>query len=166
MDDFSFPTIAVEHDSSLCQLPFPHFAASPLWFLPSATDSEKTAHERHTPAEESSKIANLSKKDPESDEHGSPRVADEEKMDLLWEDFNEELSCSLKRRIEKEWRVDAASDASATASESDAERNGMVELRCMRTARLIHHRRPSLLLLLKVLKKLFLIQKTTSSTST
>ncbi|CAL9098985.1 unnamed protein product [Musa textilis] len=146
MDDFSFPTITADQDS-LRQLPFPHFAASPLWFLSSVVDSRKSS----SSAGEASLDAEMTRGDLEADSAGGR--LDEEKMDMLWEDFNEELarvSCDRKRM---------AKEGSSSASEQH----------CMRASKdaksggLIHRRSPSLILMVKVLKKLFLIQRVVSS---
>ncbi|WOL02358.1 hypothetical protein Cni_G11077 [Canna indica] len=117
MEEFSFPAIAVDP----CSLPFPHFAASPLWFqMQPKARSEEAAK------------------------------TDEERMDLLWESFNEEL-----RRLSYEHKREKSLVASVAAelcclralSESDGSRRSIV-----------HRRRPSVVLILKVLKKLFLFQ--------
>ncbi|KAJ8478565.1 hypothetical protein OPV22_022292 [Ensete ventricosum] len=148
MDDFSFPTITVGQDS-LRQLPFPHFAASPLWFLPSVVDRRKSS----SSAGEASPDADMTRGgDLEAD--GAGGRLDEEKMDMLWEDFNEELarvSCDRKR-MAKEGSSSATEQHCAEALK-DAKSGGG----------LIHRRTPSLILMVKVLKKLFLIQRAVSS---
>ncbi|KAG1331169.1 hypothetical protein COCNU_02G011370 [Cocos nucifera] len=167
MDEFSFPTIPVEQEP-LCQLPFP------LWFVSSIASQETDHHHRRSfsSPEEAAKIADaleLASSALRLD-GGDRFLSDEERMDMLWEDFNEEL-----RRMSCDRKVDAANgDASSnsssmTGSETDSRRHGMVDLPCIqafgasKSGSIIHHRRPSLLLMLKVLKKLFLIQKTGSS---
>lgn len=77
MDDFSFPTIQTNQELS-----FPHFAMSPIWYRRSFSSTEEVA--------DALKVL-------------SPTMSDnEEKMDMLWEDFNEELllaSGELKKKI-------------------------------------------------------------------
>ncbi|XP_008799060.1 uncharacterized protein LOC103713813 [Phoenix dactylifera] len=151
MDEFSFPAVPVEQEP-LRQLPFP------LWFMSSAAN-QKSDHHHHrrsfSSSEEAAEIADaLAMASPALSEDGGDRfLTDEERMDMLWEDFNEELrrmSCDRKRDAAN---GEASSNSSLTnGSETDS-----------RSGRIIHHTRPSLLLMLKVLKKLFLIQKAGSS---
>ncbi|KAG1369962.1 putative Glutamate-1-semialdehyde 2,1-aminomutase 1 [Cocos nucifera] len=159
MDDFSFPTVPASQEP-LCQVPFP------LWFVSSIAD-QKTVHHRRrsfSSAEEAAKIADaLETASPAISEGGRYHfLDDEERMDMLWEDFNEELcrpSCDHRRGPVN----------GEVSSDSTSSRHGRMDRHCVRssakskTGSIIHHRRPSLLLMLKVLKKLFLIQKTSSS---
>lgn len=95
-----------------------------------------------------------------SEDGGGQFLNDEERMDMLWEDFNEEL-CRMSGD-QRRWAANGdASSASATGSKTDSSRHGKAG--ASKSGSIIHHRRPSLLLMLKVLKKLFLIQKTSSS---
>ncbi|CAL9179333.1 unnamed protein product [Musa hybrid cultivar] len=148
MDEFSFPTISVDQDS-LCSLPFPHCAASPLWFLPSSdaerkisSDGPRSFFSAEGEEEEASKVAGA--------------AALEDSMDMLWEDFNEELRRSFCERDR----------------EAEVPDYGMAELRCLqalsesKSGSLIHRRQSSLILILKVLKKLFLTHRNTSSRRT
>lgn len=87
----------------------------------------------------------------------------EEKMDMLWEDFNEELQrvCSLKDKKTKE----AAAVAPVKLSnDPSAARVKMVELYCMQATEsgMIRDKRSSkaALLVMKFLKKLFSITTT------
>ncbi|URD92051.1 hypothetical protein MUK42_00664 [Musa troglodytarum] len=134
MDEFSFPTIAVDTDS-LCRFPFPHFAASPLRLVPSG---EKTAA-RGRPRSFSSAE--------EAPRTVGRRPGAEERMDVLWEDFNQE---ELLRR--------------------SPFRGDNVEFCCLRvlnekkSGRVGRRRRGSLTFsMLKALKKLFSIPKASSS---
>ncbi|KAJ8479106.1 hypothetical protein OPV22_022833 [Ensete ventricosum] len=148
MDEFSFPAIAVDQDP-LCSLPFPHFAASPLWFPPSSDAERKISGDgprgffsAEEEEEEASKVAGA--------------AALEDSMDMLWEDFNEELRRSFSER----------------GREAKVPDDGTVELRCLqalsesKSGSLIHRRRSSLILILNVLKKLFLIHRDGSSRRT
>ncbi|XP_010912579.1 uncharacterized protein [Elaeis guineensis] len=162
MDEFSFPTIPVEQEP-LCQLPFP------LWFVSSIADQETDHHHRRSfsSPEEAAKMADALElaSSALSLDDKDQFLNDEERMDMLWEDFNEEL-----RRMSCDRKMDAANgEASSNSSSTDSRRHGMVDLPCIQafgastSSSIIHHRRPSWLLMLKVLKKLFLIQKTGSS---
>lgn len=160
MDDFSFPTVPVSQEP-LCQVPFP------LWFVSSMADQKSIHHRRRSfsSAEEAAKIADALEMvaSPALSEGGRYQfLNDEERMDMLWEDFNEEL-CRLScdhRRVPVNGEM---------SSDPTSSRHGTMNRHCVRssaeskTGSIIHHRRPSLLLMLKVLKKLFLIQKTSSS---
>ncbi|XP_020106866.1 uncharacterized protein LOC109723067 [Ananas comosus] len=156
MDDFSFPTIQTDQDS-LPRLPFPHYAASPVWFTSSPTADN--------PVRRSCSFKEEAKRDPEPDTNNlavcsSGRlIVDEEKMDMLWEDFNEELI-----RVSRE--MGSEKDSKANSDESVATTVDRCEWSASKSGSIIHHRRPSLLLILKVLKKLFLIQKASSARNT
>lgn len=162
MDEFSFPTVPVEQDP-LSQLPFP------LWFVSS------TAHHRRrsfSSAEEAAEIANALKMASSalSEDGGDRFLNDENRMDMLWEDFNEELRRMSSDRKSRAANGEASSNSSSmTGSETDSRRHGLADLPgihaldASKSGSLIHHRRPTLLLMLKVLKKLFLIQKSSSS---
>ncbi|XP_042471879.1 uncharacterized protein LOC122054113 [Zingiber officinale] len=131
MDDFSFPTVAVDEDPLA---PFPHFAPSPFFcFLSSAGDQQ--------PFEDAE--ATMKKTNPKVDSaESSRRFVDEERMDMLWEDFNDETSRKLSN----------SSSSSIRSCKSEQQRGS-----------LIHRRRPSLIVMVKVLKKLLLIQKAAAS---
>jgi hypothetical protein len=84
MEEFSFPIIASNQD-----LPFPHFASSPLWFFSPTQDKnpKNTAMNAASTAPQGVEIKKL----------------DEDKMDMLWEDFNEEgipaVKCDLDKKL-------------------------------------------------------------------
>ncbi|KAJ3671548.1 hypothetical protein LUZ60_007627 [Juncus effusus] len=132
MDDFSFPTNTQDQDSQFYHLPFPHFTTSPLWFIPSVAPLEKSAYYFHRRS--LSDPEKYKKKIKEVDQD----VVDDEKMDMLWENFNEELLIgSNKLSIHK--------------------KNGQ---------QLVHHRRPSLIFFIEIMKKLFLIGNRASNKRT
>lgn len=125
MEDFSFPS--VEHqgpDSHLHHLPFPHFTTSPLWYLPSVAPLEKSPPSRFH------RSLSGSGKDSKKMKNAENCATDEEKMDMLWENFNEELA-----------RASHESDIEPT--------NGP----------LVHHRNPSFILFIKVIRKLLFLHK-------
>lgn len=164
MDDFSFPTVPASQEP-LCQVPFP------LWFVSSIADQKKTFHHRRrsfSSSEEVAKIADaLGMASPAHSEGGRHQfLDDEERMDLLWEDFNEELCCRLSCDHRRGPPVNGkviSGFASMSGSKMDSSRHQVHSPAASKAGSIIHHRRPSLLLMLKVLKKLFSIQKTSSS---
>ncbi|KAJ0969453.1 hypothetical protein J5N97_022330 [Dioscorea zingiberensis] len=140
MEDFSFPAITTDDDRHV------PFTGSPPWFSPSSAFTHKQTHRKSF----SGGCTNSLKKDlkvvcssPTISEEGGSLY--EERMDMLWEDFNEELHCINP------------------CTERIREHNSPAELR---PDRALHRRRPSLLLMLKVLRKLFLIQRTQSARRT
>uniref|UniRef100_A0A0A9DSE2 Uncharacterized protein n=1 Tax=Arundo donax TaxID=35708 RepID=A0A0A9DSE2_ARUDO len=140
MDDFTFPTL---HAGGQCkQLPaeFPHQlglgGSPPPWFTAIVAA-------------------------------GSGGGEEEDKMDMLWEDFNEELAsapplCPLSHLIDK--RGLAMSTEEAWLDDDDLVVAGDPEKRVGRLlrahdGRVVRRRRWSLLLMFRLLKKLFLIKK-------
>lgn len=156
MDDFSFPAVQTDADSA-CDLPFPHFAASPLWFLSSVSDDKATYRRSFSSAEEAAKVAdNALSVSALSDDEGARKqlVSKEEKMDMLWEDFNDELY-----RVSCEWKKKDGKGKSSSVRASD-QAFGMMP----KDGRsLLPRKRPSLVVMLKVLKKMFLVQKKRTS---
>ncbi|KAF0888156.1 hypothetical protein E2562_010848 [Oryza meyeriana var. granulata] len=162
MEEFTFLCVPLEQCNGVKKPPFPpHFASPPPWFGAGAGGVDAVAydHRRSFSAAENDEKGNGWHY--HYDGHGSARFAGEEtKMDMLWEDFNEELSraagpppCPLS----KEWTKEAwlAGDgtpemrrhAAATAA------SGSV----------IRRRRLSLLMMLKLLKKLILAHKSNAA---
>ncbi|KAJ8501117.1 hypothetical protein OPV22_011669 [Ensete ventricosum] len=131
MDEFSFPTIAVDTDS-LRRFPFPHFAASPLRFLPSDEKTAACGWRRSFSSLEEGPRTVVGRRPPGA----------EERMDVLWEDFNQE---ELLRR-------------------SPCRRDN-VKFCCLRVLneKKSGRGRGSLTSMLKALKKLFLIPRASSS---
>ncbi|WVZ53708.1 hypothetical protein U9M48_004613 [Paspalum notatum var. saurae] len=96
---------------------------------------------------------------------GGEEEEEEEKMDMLWEDFNEELAsvpplCPLSPLINK--------GGLAMKEEDMIDGNGMIVVDLEKFAKHIHpqdgrvvrRRRWSMALMLRLLKKLFLVKKT------
>lgn len=154
MDDFSFPAIQTDQDSA-CNLPFPHFASSPLWFLSCESDAKPLAYRRSFSSVTGAvKVADALNVSALSDDEGGrgKLVSNEEKMDMLWEDFNEDLyrfSCELKDSKGKPGLI-------ARGSSMDF---------CVlkRASSLLPRRKPGLAMMLKMLKKMFLIQQNGSA---
>uniref|UniRef100_A0ACD5W7X8 Uncharacterized protein n=1 Tax=Avena sativa TaxID=4498 RepID=A0ACD5W7X8_AVESA len=137
MDEFTFPTVP---GGGQCKLaPFP-----PPWFL-----------------------AALSEDDDEDDSGGSAWGGDDERMDMLWEDFNEELArappvCPLSpftkgggglmtmTMMKAGWLDDGdGGEGYGGVAEKGKRGRHMV----------VRRRRWSLLVMLRLLKKLFLVKK-------
>lgn len=155
MEDFSFPAVQTDHDSA-CNLPFPHFAASPLWFLSSVSNEKATCRKSFSSVEEATKVADTLGVSSLSDDEDARRqlVSKEEKMDMLWEDFNDELY-----RVSCEWKKKDGKGKSSSVRVSD-QAFGMMP----KDGRsLLPRKRPSLVVMLKVLKKMFLVQKKRTS---
>ncbi|KAJ7973943.1 Glutamate-1-semialdehyde 2,1-aminomutase 1 [Quillaja saponaria] len=153
-EEFSFPAIG---ETNPCSIDSP-----PLWNLSPA--ASPNSYHIETEKEEARKYSSDSKEDKEdcfaqklnkyNQRHSFSCVEnslkglggddEEDKMDLLWEDFNEELSSTT---------------GSATTSSRD-----MVELGCVQALTMsktsgagFSNRKPAGMVILKVLKKLFLL---------
>ncbi|XP_010256350.1 PREDICTED: uncharacterized protein LOC104596769 [Nelumbo nucifera] len=169
-DDFSFPTIAE---------PVPRFMGSPsLWkassrVLPEpclgdsgggggdreeAEDCTGLKQDEHCRRKSFSSIESVVRRA----DAGYLSEDDEERMDMLWEDFNDEL-----KRISSMGKTEAKSRLSkfAGSSESDSDAQGeMVEMYCVQAPKMsktsnaiLSSRRSSLLVLMKVFRKMFLL---------
>ena len=187
MDDFTFPTTAAaaEHAEPLFLhhhhrlLPFPHFASSPLWF-PSdgvavtpvvAVVSRRTVDgmEEQEPTSSDSAAGRRSKgeRGGEADEGVVVRAAGadgEDKMDMLWENFNEELrragSCSKTAAC----GLDELSDTESEAGERGRGCAPMLRASSRAGATGQYYRRSgSWVLLMRIFKRLFVVEKTTIS---
>ncbi|XP_058091166.1 uncharacterized protein LOC131237433 [Magnolia sinica] len=84
---------------------------------------------------------------------------EEEKMDMLWEDFNinDELRRACLDRKEANCSKGVFLDPSI-CPESNADRAEMAEFCCVKALKMSKSSRPGLFVMLKVLKKLFLLQ--------
>lgn len=186
-DDFTFPTVA--DSNSLYNLHFPGFSPS-LWCVSSRVSDgsfhgdkkelqgeaeiilNQKAHQRRSlsSVEDRKRIDNLTR-DLESPQESHVNcngiddgrfVGDEEKMDMLWENFNDELH---HPSLDKEGteRPKGAFSHAAIGYESDTEAAEVAELCCVqalkmsKSSSMLPHRRPGFLVILKALKKLFLI---------
>ncbi|KAF0893141.1 hypothetical protein E2562_023175 [Oryza meyeriana var. granulata] len=111
---------------------------------------------------------------------GGGGADEEEKMDLLWENFNEELQQALHQRVGSCRRADARAAAGAAGMElspesSDAESESAAALRghfgcapmmLRPSSRAGGYRRTtSWVLLMKIFRRLFVIEKTIASAS-
>ncbi|KAH0454032.1 hypothetical protein IEQ34_018356 [Dendrobium chrysotoxum] len=148
MEEFSFPEVSVEQNSHH-QLSFPHFASSPLWFQSSTSYHKFTALDHHDQRRRSFSSLDLRCLDKKS----STEVKDEERMDMLWEDLNEELH-QIPHKGRSGRRVGL--DGSGNSTKLDGKRHGAGDIFCSKS---VPNRRPGLMIILKVLKTLLLIQK-------
>uniref|UniRef100_A0ACD5UY62 Uncharacterized protein n=1 Tax=Avena sativa TaxID=4498 RepID=A0ACD5UY62_AVESA len=167
------------------RLPFPHFASSPLWFpdagvhvapTPAATVSRGTVDDDMEEQEATSSDAGRRSAaergrggggEEDDDEavdvlRGSGAVLGEEKMDMLWENFNEELE-ALRRA--GSYSKAAESD---TESEAEEERGRgcapvlRASSRAGGTGRYYRRTGGSWVLLMRIFKRLFVVEKTVS----
>ncbi|XP_008810915.2 uncharacterized protein LOC103722219 [Phoenix dactylifera] len=174
MDDFSFPTIAADQDS-FCQLPFPSITTSSLWFLSPDTKTTNLRRSFSMAEGAASNITNTFKRNhrpnsPSFSDCGDTSIDYQERMDMLWEGFNDELYQASHNR--KEGIVEKNLKGSAAAAKgllTEKEQHGAVELCWLpalgvsKSRRVLHHKKLSLGEMLRVLKKLFVVQKTHSS---
>ncbi|KQJ91985.1 uncharacterized protein LOC104584761 [Brachypodium distachyon] len=163
-EEFTFPscTQPEQRGGASKSLAFPQFASPPPWFFVSVPGADEDRHRRcFSAVEKPTKVTN--KDDGYYYIHGgggSERFAmaeEQHKMDMLWEDFNEELArapppCPLS----KEW----ASEAWLPGDEARAATRHAVVV--PGSGGVVRRRRLSLLVMLKLLRKLFLARKSTS----
>ncbi|WOL18776.1 hypothetical protein Cni_G27573 [Canna indica] len=191
MEDFSFPTIITDHDPAIFRLPFPTTSAASLWYVHSP--EADTAHLRRSFSEGGANIATTCRRalrpsSPAALSDCGSALEYEERMDMLWEDFNEELfrasldgdlrggaapaeRRSRRRSVGMEAMAAAAAERPACTSlaeEKELQRGGSaaVELRLVpvlgvaTSGPLRQRRKPGLVVMLRMLKKLFVVQKT------
>ncbi|KAL6652917.1 hypothetical protein ACP70R_011842 [Stipagrostis hirtigluma subsp. patula] len=160
--DFTFPATAAATSAPpepggppACHLPFPKFA-SPVWLPPSpaaADDDAMASEEERPPREETAVVEAVG--GGEAAAAGGEQTKEEDTMDLLWEDFNEEL---------------AALGPSPEESDAESEPPGRSSsLGCApvlrpsaRAGGAGHYRRRagSWVLLMRIFRRLFVIDKT------
>ncbi|XP_010911391.1 uncharacterized protein [Elaeis guineensis] len=174
MDDFSFPTIATDQDS-FCEFPFPSITTSSLWFLSPETKTTNLRRSFSVAEGAATDITNTVKRNhrpnsPSFSDYSDTFIDYQERMDMLWEDFNEELCQASDDRkegiVEKNLKGSAAT---AKGLLTEKEKHGAIELCWLpvlgvsKSGRVLHHKGLSLVEKLRVLKKLFVVQKTHSS---
>ncbi|KAJ9171030.1 hypothetical protein P3X46_019083 [Hevea brasiliensis] len=139
-EDFSFPKITN---------PLPHFAISPsLWRVSSIVypDDER----------EAAGFAGKSLSSLESEVLANK----EEKMDMLWEDFNEEL-----QRVSSLGKNKQLSESPSSSPSSSTRDHQELQLYCVQAVTMskpgsvYQPKKQSLVMVVKVLKKIFLLQK-------
>lgn len=190
MDDFTFPATAAaaEHAEPLFLhhhhrlLPFPHFASSPLWFPGDAVAvtpvvdvvSRRTVDgmEEQEPTSSDSAAGRRSKgeRGGEADEGVVVRAAGadgEDKMDMLWENFNEELKALRRAGSCSKTAACGLDELSDTESEAGERGRGCAPMlrassRAGGTGQ-YYRRSGSWVLLMRIFKRLFVVEKTTIS---
>uniref|UniRef100_A0A0D9XXI1 Uncharacterized protein n=1 Tax=Leersia perrieri TaxID=77586 RepID=A0A0D9XXI1_9ORYZ len=175
MEEFTFPCIPPEQCNGVKKPSFssssPQFATPPPWFGAGGDHrrSFSAVENRNGDGDDTARGGGWQWHYCYYDGNGghcSARFAgggggEEAKMDMLWEDFNEELSRAAAAPpcpLSKEWTKEAwlAGD-------------GTPELRCRATpaaansGSVVRRRRLSLLMMLKLLKKLFLAHKSNAA---
>ncbi|KAM0855669.1 hypothetical protein ACQ4PT_049611 [Festuca glaucescens] len=166
MEDFTFPATAAaaEPADTLClhhhhhrRLPFPHFASSPLWF------PDAGVRVAPTPVAAKEEEKKMTTKWLTYCGAG----AGEEKMDMLWENFNEELE-ALRRA--GSYSKAAACELSDTESEAAERGRGYAPMlrassRAGGTGQYYRRTGGSWVLLMRIFKRLFVVEKTVSAAS-
>ncbi|XP_009387418.3 uncharacterized protein LOC103974339 [Musa acuminata AAA Group] len=157
MDEFSFPTIVTEHEL-IPDLPFPSLAATSLWFHSPEADSSQL---RRSFSEGGAHIATTCRR---ALRPSSPAVlsdygcsGEEERMDMLWEDFNEEFYRAGDPRGAA-GRRSMGMDVLAGEGGLLAKKELRLEVSKSRPLR----RKPAIVVMLRMLKKMFIAQKTHS----
>ncbi|KAJ4964645.1 hypothetical protein NE237_016494 [Protea cynaroides] len=154
-DDFSFPTISES---------IPRFVASPsLWNVSYEVFSDSSYGTRGEKEEEK----HGRKKFPMSDRdiiklaNEDMSKDDEEKMDMLWENFNDELRrvSSLRKNKEDAGRLRKGGDWDSGMSEEKAELYCVKALKMSKTSShgIFSPKKPRLFTMVKVVKKLLLL---------
>ncbi|WOK94594.1 hypothetical protein Cni_G03299 [Canna indica] len=176
MEEFSFPTvIARSHDD---HLPFPKLTSTnSLWFHSPEADS---SHLRRSFSQAGATVATPCRRAAAIRRPTSPTVLsdcggdnDAERMDMLWEDFNDEINrfaldhgdrgATPKGSRRRSMGMDTLAAEAGLRAENElhGEPVGMPALAVSKSGPL--RRKPGLAEMLRMLKKMFLVQKTHSS---
>ncbi|PWZ29936.1 hypothetical protein Zm00014a_031800 [Zea mays] len=152
MEEFAFPSFPLEQ----CNANF-SASASPWLLVPGGVVGTAAVHEHDHRRSVSAVEQQAAGGDQQQlgGRHGSARFAVEDKMDMLWEDFNEELAraaqpCPLTRGTPS-W-----------AAAREPWLDGALETR---KHAVVRRRRMGLLMMLRLLKKLFLAHKSGAAPS-
>ncbi|XP_043712962.1 uncharacterized protein LOC122661582 [Telopea speciosissima] len=146
-DDFSFPTITD---------PIPCFVGSPpLWNVSYEVFSGSSYGNRGDRSDEE-----LQRRKSFPMAERDMKLEDEERMDMLWENFNDELLPSLdknkeERRFQKGGKLD--SGLAGDKAELYCVKTWKMSKPSNSTTAMLSPKKPSLLTLMKVMKKLFLL---------
>ncbi|KAG8093442.1 hypothetical protein GUJ93_ZPchr0012g20229 [Zizania palustris] len=173
MEDFTFPSVALEKYCNGKKPPFPHFASPPPWFGTGGVDAAARDHRRSFSAVEQGDGEDTRRGchyySYEYARHGSARFAGEEsKMDVLWEDFNEELTRAAAPPcpLSKEWTKEAWLAGDGTPAAAAEMLRHAAAAAAAASGSVVRRRRLSLLMMLKLLKKLFLAHKSNAASRT
>ncbi|KAL6642346.1 hypothetical protein ACP70R_020527 [Stipagrostis hirtigluma subsp. patula] len=165
MEEFTFPSIPLDQCNAK-KLPFPHFASPSPWLVVPGGVVDMAVHEHDH-------RRSISAVEPQAGwgdhypvagagyhHHGSARFAVEDKMDMLWEDFNEELAraappCPLTSKGTS-WAAKESWLAGVDEGGAEARKHA---------GAVVRRRRMGLLTMLRLLKKLFLAHKSSGASS-
>ncbi|CAD6268130.1 unnamed protein product [Miscanthus lutarioriparius] len=173
MEEFTFPSSPLEQYNAK-KVPFPHFASASPWLVVPGGVVDTAVHDhdhrRSFSAVEPQEAAGSDYHHQHQQQlggydhhrHGSARFAVEDKMDMLWEDFNEELA-----RAAQPCPLTKGTPSWATAKESWLDGDGYGYEGAFETRKhaVIRRRRMGLLMMLRLLKKLFLAHKSGAAPS-
>lgn len=173
MEEFTFPSVAPERCNAGKKPPFsPHFATPPPWFGGGVVvDAVVYDHRRSFSAVEKGEEEDTVRGgwyycyDDGGCGNVSARFAGGEEtktMDMLWEDFNEELSRAAAAPpcpLSKEWTNEAWLAGDGTPEM----RRHAAAAAAVASGSVVRRRRLSLLMMLKLLKKLFLAHKSNAA---
>ncbi|KAJ1265110.1 hypothetical protein BS78_08G053700 [Paspalum vaginatum] len=162
MEEFTFPSFPLEQCNAK-NAPFPHFASPSPWLVVPGGVVDTASHEHDHRRTFSAVEQQAAGSDHHHHRHGSARFAVEDKMDMLWEDFNEELA-----RAEQPCLVTKGTPSWAAAKESWLAGGDGYEGAAGAEARkhaVVRRRRMGLLMMLRLLKKLFLAHKSGAAPS-
>lgn len=164
MEEFAFPSFPLEQ----CNADF-SASASPWLLVPGGVVGTAAVHEHDHRRSVSAVEQQAAGGDQQQlgGRHGSARFAVEDKMDMLWEDFNEELAsvpplCPLspvinKERLAMSW-LDLDDDDKMVVVDLEKHCKGK-HPHHPQDGRVVRRRKWSLMLMLRLLKKLFLVNK-------
>ncbi|CAN6339875.1 unnamed protein product [Urochloa humidicola] len=168
MEEFTFPSVAFEHCNAAKKVPFPHFTSPSPWLVVPGGVVDTAAHEHdHRRSFSAVEQQGAAGRDHhhhlggyDGQYHGSARFAVEDKMDMLWEDFNEELA-----RAAQPCPLTKGTPSWSAAKESWLDGDGYEGAAEMRKHAVVRRRRMGLLMMLRLLKKLFLARKSGAAPS-
>ncbi|KAF8726344.1 hypothetical protein HU200_019806 [Digitaria exilis] len=168
MEEFTFPSIPFEQCNAAKKVPFPHFASPLPWLVVPGGAVDTTVHEHDhrrsfSAVEQQAAVSDHHHQLGGYDgghHHGSARFAVEDKMDMLWEDFNEELA-----RAAQPCPLTKGTPSWAARKEPWFAGDGFEGAAETRKHAVIRRRRMGLLMMLRLLKKLFLAHKSGAAPS-
>ncbi|OEL16223.1 hypothetical protein BAE44_0022759 [Dichanthelium oligosanthes] len=169
MEEFTFPSVPFEHCNAANKVPFPHFASPSPWLVVPGGVIDTAVHEHDHRRSFSAVEQQAAGSDHhhhhhlggyDGHHHGSARFAVEDKMDMLWEDFNEELA-----RAAQPCPLTKGTPSWATTKEAWLAGDGYEGAAETRKHAVVRRRRMGLLMMLRLLKKLFLAHKSGAAPS-
>lgn len=151
-EDFSFPKI---------NYPLPNFAISPsLWRVSSLVYPD--SHDAGEAREEVDVSRRTFSFCCQNEDKLSKKECGEEKMDMLWEDFNEEIERVVSNSSMKEEQEEKKGAVKLSSRHGCRSSEKMVELCCVQALKMSNSgrssRSTSIVVVMKVLKKLFFLK--------